>query len=162
MYPGAIMREPKAAPRFRAYLDRTKGALVLERSEWERLLGHEEELVEIDLSATPMGAILTAVDVVATFAERTEGDSIITIVRKDPADHPTELNLDKYQVLEDLARHLDVGEAVKHASTDADPPFLEFMHDYVFIVPLPKGEDHHLAELPARYAAILKQRPADA
>ena len=157
------MSTPTAAPRFQAYLDCRKGALVMERSEWSRLLAHEEQLVEIDVSETPMGTVLSNSEVVATFAERTpEGQAIITIIRNDPEDYPKPFNLDAYQVWEDLNRHLDIARTVVASSTNADPPLLQFLQEYVFIVPAEKGPDHHVAELPAKYSAILKARDAGA
>jgi hypothetical protein len=153
------MPDPTAAPRFRAYLDHTIGALVIERSEWIRLLTYEDQLVEIDLTETPMGAILSASEVVATFAERTpDGKAIITIVRNDPDDFPKPFNLYKYEVWEDVRQHLDVNQTVVASSTNEDAPLIQFLQDYVFIVPNEKGADHHLAELPGRYHALLKAK----
>src|SRR3990172_6529924 len=115
----------------------------MKRSEWNRWLPHEDSLVEIDLSDTPLHALLSATDIVGTFAERSqEGKALITVIRNDPDDFPNAVIIDRHEVWEQVELHVDLEATVKAASTKADERFVESLSDYVFIVPAPKGEDH--------------------
>lgn len=89
------------APRFRAYWERLEGRSVftMARSDWSQLGAHMNEPVKIDVAKTPMARIAGQALVVQTVAEqRSEATAQISIIRYDPADHPTPFNKDNYTV----------------------------------------------------------------
>lgn len=152
-----MIKGERRAPRFRAFVEHTEGGLFMLRTEWERLLQFQDELIEIDIAETPLGSIAFGAKVVASFAERrVNGVATITIVREDPRDAPMGINLDRYEVLENLRKSLDYDRTVISADTDDNTALRSFIDDYVLIVPADKGPDHHLPAIPVRYAAILK------
>jgi hypothetical protein len=148
----------KRAPRFRAYLDRTRGALFMPKSDWAQLVLEENSPVEIAIESTPMHTLVNAADIVGSFAERLDnGEIIITIFREDPADAPDFINTDKYSVWENTLFRPEYPKVVAKSSTSDDSALRSFVSEYVVIFPLGKGDDHHLPEIPARYKAILQQ-----
>jgi hypothetical protein len=138
-----------------------RSALIMARSEWERLRQHQDCPIEIDISETPIAAIAQDAQIVGSFIERTaDGEGLITIFRDDPNDTPYNINVDKYEVWEHIPLRLDYEQTVKSASTSDDSSLRSFLDEYVFIVPAEKGPDHHLSEVPATYKAILKREKA--
>lgn len=148
----------KRAPRFRAYLDRTRGALFMLKSDWAQWVLEGDTPVEIDIESTPMRTIVNTTDTVGSVAERLEtGEIIITIFRKDPTDAPDFINTDKYSVWENTLSRTEYPQVVLQSSTSDDSALRSFASEYVVIFPLGKGDDHHLPEIPARYKAVLQQ-----
>jgi hypothetical protein len=147
------------APRFRAYMNGTRGALFMLRSDWQQLLRSEHGPFEIELTETPFAAMPTYTAIVGSFAERVEGNvGLITIFRDDPVDAPNFINTDKYEVWEDVRTKIDIQQVVAHSSTNDDSAMQSFLEDYVTIIPAAKGTDHHLPALPRIYQATLEER----
>lgn len=151
------MLQDNRAPRFRMFLERKIGALIMKKCDWELLIKSQRYPVEIDVSATPMATILHDAPIVASFAERSEGEGLIKIFRNDPKDTPRHINVDNYRVWERLDLHLDYEQTVKGCDTLDDSMLRGFLSDYVFIVPVKKGADHHLLDVPAKYKVIMKE-----
>jgi hypothetical protein len=140
------------ASRFRAYLDRKYHVLWMEKSEWERLLQDHDENTQIDIAVTPMAQIIHSAKVVGSYIEKpVDGDTIIKIFRYDPKDTPHVINLDKYRLWNDISNPIVYSPIVTLCSTCDDGDFRSFIGDYVCIVPMPKGRDHHIEELPDKY-----------
>jgi hypothetical protein len=91
------------APRFHAYFRHLVGrhVLLMSRVEWEQLsqILRPGELVEIDVSPTPNGAVMRGSRVVAVVATRQSSSAVvIEVSRHDPQDSPkTPINLDRYR-----------------------------------------------------------------
>ena len=147
------------APRFRAFLDRTQGALFMPRDEWVKFVLQENSPVEIDISSTPMRSLVHATDIVGSFAERNEnGEILITIFRNDPKDAPNHINVDKFAVWEETLFRNDYPKVVRQSSTSDDSELRSFVSDYVVILPLDKGTDHDLPDIPLVYKARIEDK----
>jgi hypothetical protein len=150
------------APRFRAYMDHKRNALYMLRKDWEQLISHDDEPIEIDISLTPLGSIKSRSKIVCAFAEyESKGVYQIVIFREDLNDDPKIINADKYEVWEDFLSVVDLEDTVSKCSTSIDTPFVNFIDDYVVILPVEKDADHHLYEIPSRYQVILKRKNHD-
>ena len=124
----------------------------MEKAEWEKLIHEKDNIAEIDIRVTPLAHIARSVEVVGCFIEKSvDGNTIISIFRYDPNDAPQVINLDKYMFWETLGHPIVYSPIVISCSTCDDTDFRGFLDDYVCIVPMPKGEDHHLEELPDKY-----------
>jgi hypothetical protein len=147
------------APRFRAYLDRFYKALLMKKDDWEKLIQYQDILMEIDISSTPMASLTQYAEIVGSFMEPSvDGDNIITIFRIDLKDVPQIINSDKYKVWKNLSHPVTYTPIVVSCSTCDDHDFRGFLNDYVIIIPLKKGEDHHLFEVPGKYKTILREK----
>jgi hypothetical protein len=81
------------APRFHAYFRHLVGRhlLLMSRAEWELLsrMIRPGEFVEIDVSPTPIGAVMRGSRVVAVVATRqASSEVLIEVYRHDPQDAP--------------------------------------------------------------------------
>ena len=78
------------------YMRQKKGALFMRKDEWAKFVLHAGTPVEIEIDSTPLHRLVTAVDIVGTFAEVNEdGRVLLTVIRKDPEDAPNFINVDK-------------------------------------------------------------------
>jgi hypothetical protein len=156
-----MIKNESRAPRFRAYLAKKEGALLMQRTEWEKLVQGQDDLFEIDISRIPIASIQQQAEVVGTCAERSEnGEFFVLLFREDPKDAPKHINLDKYRVWENLYPHIDYERTVIACDTCDDSDLRSFLDDYVIFVPKEKGGDHQLFEIPGRYKAILERKKA--
>jgi len=144
--------QEKRAPRFRAYLDKRFKAIWMERSEWERLFHDQDEIIHLDIAITPFANMTRSVRIVGCYVEKSvDGTTTIKIFRYDPKDAPRYINLDKYQLWNDFNNPVVYSAIVISCSTCDDKDFRSFLGDYVFIIPMQKGSDHHIEELPDKY-----------
>jgi hypothetical protein len=129
----------------------------MRKDEWAKFALQIGTPVEIEIDSTPLHRLVTAVDIVGTFAQINEDGSIlITLVRKDPDDAPNFFNVDKYDVWHNGPLHAEYLRVVAQSSTSDDAALRGFLADYVMIIPLDKDDDHHLPDVPAIFKAILK------
>jgi hypothetical protein len=113
--------ERHSAPRFHAYFERLEGRsfLLMHRREWEKLIGYKGELVEIDLSQTPIAALAKKNRLEASVAKRrSESEIVLEIYRNDPEDVPTPINVDRYTIWERLPCHHNYKDLANSASTE--------------------------------------------
>lgn len=133
------------------------GALFMRKEEWAKFVLQAGTPVQIEIDSTPLRGLVSAVDIVGTFAQSNEDGSIlITVVRKDPNDAPNFINIDKYDVWHDGPFRAEYPRVVTQSSTSDDSGMRSFLEDWVMIIPLAKGEDHHLPDVPAAFKAILE------
>jgi hypothetical protein len=149
------------APRFHAYFSHLEGrpVMLMPRVEWE-LLGQmdAEELVEIDLSGTPIAGVTRDSRVEAVVAVRESStEVVIEVYRHDPKDAPTPINMDRYRVWEALPPHRDFVSIVNESTTDDDANTRGFVENYVFLVKDALERGHWLAELPAKVRAVMER-----
>lgn len=156
-----ITANPRA-PRFHAYFSylENRHVFLMERQEWDRLRVHPEgEIVEIDISQTPIASVAIDNPLRATVAERRSYyETVIEIYREDPKDAPTPINVDRYLVWERLPSHLNYTQMVNTASTEDNANMRDFLEKYVFIVKEAHGPDHWQSDLPARIKARIRHR----
>ena len=156
-----MLVDDNRAPRFRAYLEATNRILLMERTDWDRLVQSDAQFVLIDIRVTPLRGLAENAVIVGTFAERKMGGlSTLEIWRQDLKDAPLLYNKDTYDVWENIYPYIDYEKIVKSADTDDDPGLRDFLNDYVFIVPKERDAEHHSSELPERCRAILMQTDA--
>ena len=138
------------APRFCAYFDRLEGRHVMRmlRADWVRI--QAGDMVQVDLSGTPMAGVAVGSRVKAAVAERhSDGQTVVDVYRYDPKDHPTPINLDRYRVWEHLPPHRDYKSMVSAASTEDNDNMRSFLQDHVFLVKADVDPiEHHLPDLP--------------
>ena len=155
------MHEP---PSFHAYFRHHVGrhVLFMSRAEWARLSRtiRPGELVEIEVSPTPIGAVMRGSRVVAIVAERhSDSDMVIDVYRYDPRAAPqNRINLDRYRVWEDLPPTLSYLDLVHPASTEDNANMRGLVEDHVFLAKDDIGAGHCLPELPARVRALLQNK----
>ena len=90
----------------------------MHRDTWEALRTHTGELVEVDVSEMPIASLTSGTTLDAAVAERRSGyEVVLSIYRRDPADEPTPVNVDKYVVWERLPDHRDYMDMVNRAAT---------------------------------------------
>lgn len=151
----------RSAPRFHAYFERIEGrsVLLMLRREWEKLSGLQGEVVEIDLSRTPIAALAKECRLEASVAKRrSESEVLLEVYRNDPKDVPTPINVDRYTVWERLPCHHNYMEMVNSASTEDNSNMRGFLDDYVFFVKEPVSDVHWMPELPTHIqAAVCRQ-----
>jgi len=131
----------------------------MSRSEWDQLIQHQSSPIEIDISDTPLLSLANKAKIFGSFAEKSQEEKgFITIFRDDPKDAPNFINVDRYEVWENVSFHIDYPKTVLSAATSDNSALRSFLDDYVFIVPLEKGIGHHLPDVPAIYKAILENK----
>jgi len=152
----------RQAPRFCAYFDHLEGRQVMHmpRADWMRI-GEIQvgEMVQVNLSDTPMAGVAVGSWVEGAVAERhSDGDVVVDVYRYDPKDAPRPINVDRYRVWERLPSHRDYSSMVVAASTEDNANMRGFLHDHVFLV---KEEvdrvEHHLPDLPPRVKELLSR-----
>jgi hypothetical protein len=130
--------------------------------EWEQLgrIIRPGELVEIDVSPTPIGAVMRGSRVVVVVATRqSSSEVVIEVYRYDPRDAPTNpINLDRYRVWEGLPSNQSYLDMVNSASTEDNANMRGFIEDHVFLAKDETTEGHWLPELPDRVRALLRRR----
>jgi hypothetical protein len=147
------------APRFHAVLERREGKsiLIMMRHDWDALVRAESEpilLTTSELSGTPLADIPTLL--VAT--SRATGDRVqLSIYRADLGDMPTPINVDTYEVWEQLPSRLDIPALVSAATTSLDDNFSSYLNRHVFLVPESPADDHHRPDLPSEVLVLLKR-----
>ena len=153
------IKEILSAPRFHAYFERLEGrsVLLMHRREWEKLIGYQGEFVEIDLSQTPIAALMKKNGLEASVAKRSsESEIVLEIYRNDPKDVPTPINVDRYTIWERLPCHHNYMDMVNSASTEDNSNMRGFLDEYVFFVKEPMSDDHWLPELPTHIQAAVR------
>jgi hypothetical protein len=89
------------APRFRFMFQRIEGTsiLTLPRKDWTTFVGTLGMPVLLDVRSTPMAGVTVVSSVVASVAHQFGSASArVSIFRHDPADEPTPINQDEYDV----------------------------------------------------------------
>lgn len=119
-------------------------------SEWQRFKVAEGKPVVIDLEDTPLEDLVTDTNLVKAIASRVStGEVEITVVRNDPNDEPTPINIDTYFVYEDMTQHTRFEEIVDRASTEDNSNLRQALAGTVFLVKQLPGPDHWSSEIPA-------------
>jgi hypothetical protein len=146
------------APRFHALLQHQSGRRVfmMLRSTWEALQVQANRpvlLTTSDLAETPLARPPTFLfgDVRVT-GERIE----LSIYRADLSDEPYPINVDTYEVWEDLPNRVNVTALVNAATTSTGANLDEYL-DRIFLVSQPTGEDHHLSAVPDEVVVRLRR-----
>jgi hypothetical protein len=148
-----------AAPRLRAYLVATENALIMYRKDWERLKVMEGKPVEIDISMTPLAAVLKNHQVVGSFTQRiSKQHARILIFREDPKDKPLDINLDRYRVFEDFRSRPDYSRLITSSTTADDQAMQDFHSKYDIITKEKERRGHYLRDLPGIYKALLLKK----
>jgi hypothetical protein len=138
--------------------------MLMSRRDWEQLSQlREGDIAEIDLSTTPVAALLQDARVEAVVALRESSTEVVVeVYRKDSKDWPTPINVDRYRVWERLPRHLDYAEMVNIASTEDNRNMRGFLEDHVFLVKDLVTQGHWLHDLPPRIKAVVSRKSTGA
>ena len=147
------------APRLTAYLASELGGRVhtVPRSQHDSLQINSTQLVAIDTEATPVAGVESDGALIASVAAQgSKGDVRVSIYRHDPKDAPTEVNVDHYTVLTNLASNPRLAEIANAASTSLNPNLTQHLQNNVFWVKEDKGDDHWLAEVPSSVMAVVR------
>jgi hypothetical protein len=146
------------APRFHALLQHHSGRRVfmMLRSTWESLqvqAGQPVLLTTADLAETPL-----ATPPAFLFGEaRVTPERIeVSIYRADLSDEPCLINVDTYQVWDDLPARVNVTAMVEAATTSTGANLDEYL-DRVFLVSEPAAEGHHLPAVPDEIVVRLRR-----
>ncbi len=147
------------APRFHAVLERREGKriLIMMRSDWEAFAKAASEpvlLTTSDLSGTPFSDVPTLL----VAASRPTGEHVqLSIYRADLGDMPHPINVDTYQVWEQLPSHINIPALVSAATTSLDDNFASYLNRHVFLVQESAADDHHRPDLPGEVLVLLKR-----
>lgn len=147
------------APRFHALLERREGRpiFMMARPSWEslKLVGETPVLLTTEqLSDTPLARPLSFL---LGTARRTNERVEMSIFRADSEDAPSPINVDTYEVWEQLPARIDVPGMVNAASTGTNANFGRYLGEHVFLAKEEPGTGHHLPALPDEVVALLKR-----
>lgn len=148
------------APRLTFWWERVEDTSILRmpRDNWNAIVGHLGEPLEIDVSATPISQVAQCSSVVASIAHRFgPATAQVAVFRYDSNDEPTPINQDKYDVWTNLAAHPRLPDMINAASTEDNANLRNFMDEHVFFVKLQHGPDHWLRDVPSSITALLKK-----
>lgn len=153
------------APRFRAYLQHLEGKklLVWERESWEKLKSCTGSPILLNIEELPMSDVLNDATVLAATAQDlTSSDAAISIYRYDLED-PKPINVDIYNVWEDLPSCYIFEDIVAESSTNIDENLIETLNKFVFITRAEKGAGHWLDydELPYIVQLVIDELDLD-
>ncbi|MBI3490670.1 MAG: hypothetical protein HY047_02585 [Acidobacteria bacterium] len=95
-------------------------------------------------------------------ATKTEMRVELAIYRLDFSDEPDLINVDVYDVWEQLPTRIDVPSMIVAASTCANPNFQSYLDHHVFLVKKTPGFGHHRADLPGEILVRLRHISVDA
>ena len=119
----------------------------------------EGEIVEIDISGTPIAGVERDNLVLGSIAIRqSDYETVIEIYREDLRDDPTTINVDRYLVWERLPPHRNFPKMVNIASTEDNANMQDFLENNVFIVKEAQGPDHWQSDLPAYVKGRIRHR----
>src|SRR5439155_23622739 len=118
------------------------------------------ELLEIDVSPTPIGAVMRGSRVVAIVAERqSDSEVVIDVYRYDAQEAPQHrINLDRYRVWDKLPPNLSYLDFIRPASREDDENMRGVIDDHVFLAKDDIGAGHWLPDLPDRVRAVLRDQ----
>lgn len=147
------------APKFHALLERREGRpiFMIDRANWESLkvavekpvLLTTEELADTPLTRPPTFLLASA--------KRTPERVELSVFRADLSDSPDLINVDTYEVWEELPPRIDVIGTIDAASTSANANLQRYLGGHVFLVKEKPGQGHHLPALPEEVLVLLKQ-----
>ncbi len=127
------------------------------REDWMTLVGTLGQPVSFDVRATPLQGVTHASSVVASIAHQFgSATATVGIFRYDPADVPTPINQDEYDVWKDLSAHPRLSQMINAASTSDNENFRTYCRDNVFFVKRRPGPDHWLPTLPSTIVALVR------
>jgi hypothetical protein len=151
------------APRFRYMFERVEGTSVLtvRRDDWFTFVGTLGQPVVLDVRSTPISRVTEVSSVVASIAHQFgPANARFSVFRHDPADEPTPINQDEYDVWTDLSQHPRFSEMVAAASSTTKPEDVSaFCEENVFFVKREPGPDHWLPSVPGSVTALFKTVP---
>ena len=130
---------------------------MMSRPSWEslKLAGHEPVLLTMEqLSDTPLAS---PPSFLFGSARRTPERVEMSLFRVDSEDTPNLINVDTYEVWEQLPGRIDVPGMVNAASTSANANFGRYLGEHVFLAKERPGPGHHLPGLPDQVVALLKR-----
>jgi hypothetical protein len=106
------------------------------RSEWDRLKANESKLVDIDLERTPAGGVEEAASAIASLAAEwsSHTERVEVWPYRGAAGRPRALAVQKYLVLENLTRRLNVAKFAERVATEDSPQSRNFLRERVFLV----------------------------
>jgi hypothetical protein len=147
------------APRFHALLERREGRpiFMMSRPSWEslKLAGQEPVLLTMEqLGDTPLAS---PPSFLFGSARRTTERVEMSLYRVDLEDAPNLINIDTYEVWEELPARIDVPGMVTAASTNTNANFSRYLGEHVFLAKEQPGSGHHLPSLPDQVVALLKR-----
>jgi hypothetical protein len=149
------------APRFRFWWGREAGnsILTMRGPDWDLVVGHVGEPVEVDVLKTPLAGVAQVSSVVASVAHQFGPASArFSVFRYDEADFPTPINLDDYDVWHDLAGHPRLPQMIQAASTSDKENFRTFCRENVSFVKRSPGPDHWLPTIPSSITVVLRRK----
>jgi hypothetical protein len=109
-------------------------AFTMTRPEWDRLRAHEGKLVVIELERVPR-SVAESGSVIAYVAAECPVQALrVEVWRYGKQALPSPMNVQRYLVLEDLTRQLNVPMFAERAATEDSPTLQKHLRVHVFIV----------------------------
>lgn len=105
------------------------------RADWKRLRTHEGTVVEMDLERTPTGGVAEWSSRIACLAaECSVGTERIEVWRYKENDQPTLKSIERYLILDNLLRRLNLPMFAERTGTEDTPKLRKHLREHVFIV----------------------------
>jgi hypothetical protein len=124
-------------PRFRVHVANIekRRTFAMSRLEWDRLRGHEGQIVEIDLERLPSEGVAQCAATIASLAAECAVESArIEIWPYKENARPILQNVHPYLVLENLGRRVNLAKFAEGAGTHETPALRNHLREHVFIV----------------------------
>lgn len=146
------------APRLLHYWGRLEGSKIhtMRRESWASLVASADTAVSLDVRSTPISDVAKRSDVRGSVVHEFAPDSArLTVYRHDPADAPTPINQDDYDIWTNMHAHPKFRHLIVAASTCDNHNLRDFCEENVFFVKRPHGRDHWHTTIPSSMASIL-------
>jgi tetratricopeptide (TPR) repeat protein len=126
-----------------------KSVFIVERVEWEHLLGTSGEPIKIEKVPPPISGLVSMAAHVTTVGSGIYNPSSgVDVVRFDPADKPYVYNIDHYTVFEHFASDPLYKDALKVARIEETEELDKFIQANVFVVGTYQKGNHWVEEIP--------------
>ena len=138
-----------------------RSVAVFSAAAWKQLVNDDGSVTELtERPEVLSNPVLSASEIVSIASGNANASPGMMIARHDPKDAPTEINIDKYTVIEDLASHPIYTEVLKKANVPDSDVLRAALANNVYIVKeKPDPAIHWVADFPKIFLEAKKKKP---
>lgn len=132
---------------------RGTSVFAMPKEEWRALIHHSGEPTVLDDLPDDLAAVREqALYLGAAGSGEMNPTPGIDVVRHDPGDAPTVINIDHYTVIENLPDHDQYEKVLSTCGFPSDPNLGDTLRDYVFVCGPERSENHWCETIPEHIA----------